>query len=81
MLRYYLIHITIIILRRILYLVYLGPCLGRFMLYFCDPVFIFSLFFIAINHIMSLKRMHLIFAHFLGHFVLLFNDNVDEESK
>ena len=57
LLRYCLIHTTIIILRHILHLVYLCPCLvqGQFMSYLCDPLFIFNLIFIAINH-MSVKQ-------------------------
>ena len=53
-----LIHIAIIILRGILYLVYLCPCLdlALFMSYLCDLIFIFSLIFIVINHITSFKQ-------------------------
>ena len=45
LLRCFLIHKTIIILRRNLYLVYLCPCLGLglFMSYLCNLFFIFSL--------------------------------------
>ena len=61
-----LIHITIMILRLILYLVYLYPCLGLglFMSYLCDLFSIFSLIFIVINHITSFKQTHLFFVHF-----------------
>ena len=57
---------TIIILRHILYLVYLSPFpgLGIFMLYLCDLILIFNLFFIAINSISSIKQTHLIFCTF-----------------
>ena len=50
-----LIQITIIILSRNLYIVYLCPyvSLGLFMSYLCDLVFIFSLIFIFINHMTS----------------------------
>ena len=60
LLRCCLISITFIILRHILYLVYLCPCLalGLFMLYLCDQFFMFSLIFIVINHISSLKQRH-----------------------
>ena len=56
-LRCCLIHTTIIILRHILYLVYLGQCLclSLFMLHLCHLFFIFSLIFIAITHI-SLRQ-------------------------
>ena len=64
LLRCYLIHINIIILRQILYSAYLCPCLdlGLFMLYLCDLFFILSLIFIVINHITSLKQTHLFFV-------------------
>ena len=80
-LRCCLIHITIIVLRHILYLVHLSPCLGLFMSYLCDLFFIFSLIFIVINHITSIKQTHLFFAQFLE-YLLLFQDNkVDEENQ
>ena len=67
LLRCCLIHITIIILRHILYSVYLCPCLGvgLFILFFCALLFIFSLFFISVTHITSLKETHLSFVYFL----------------
>ena len=73
-----LIHVNIIILRHILYLVYLclSLGLGPFMLYLCDLCFIFSLVFIVINNITSLKQTHLFFT-FLQYLLLFF----DEESK
>ena len=45
-------------------LVYLGPCLslGLFMSYLCDLFFIFSLTFLTINYVTSLKQTHLFFA-------------------
>ena len=46
----------------------------------CDLFFIFSLIFILINHITSLKETHLFFVHFLEYLLLFLNDNVDEES-
>ena len=79
----YLIHITIITLSYNLYLVYLCPCLGLslFMSYLCDLFFIFSLRFIVINHITSFKQTYLFFVYFLEYFLLLLDDNVDEESE
>ena len=75
------IHITIIILRHILYLVSLCPFLGLglFMSNLCDVLFIFSLIFILANHIASFKQTHLIFVHFLEYLLLFLNDKVDEE--
>ena len=49
--------------------------------YLCDLFFIFSLIFIAINHITSLKQTLLFFFHFLEYFLLFLDENVDEESK
>ena len=43
--------------------------------------FIFSLIFIVINHITSLKQTHLFFVHFLKYVVLFSDGNVDEESE
>ena len=58
LLRCYLIHITIIVLRRILYLVNLCPCLGLglLMLYLCDLFFILTLIFIVIKYIYNLIK-------------------------
>ena len=82
----YLIHITTGVLRRILYIVYLGPSLALvlFMSYLCDFFFfflIFSLIFIVINPIAPLKQTHLLFVHFLEYLLLFLDDNVDEESE
>ena len=76
-------HTTIIILRHTLYLVYLCPCVGLNlrMSYLCDQFFIFSLIFIVINHVTSLKQMHLLFAHFSEYSLLFLDDNMDEESE
>ena len=41
---------------------------------------VFSLIFIVITHIASLKQTHLSFVHFLE-CLLLFFENVDEESE
>ena len=64
LLRCCLIHITIIILRQNLQLVFSCPCLalGLFISYLCDLLFFFSLIFIVIKHIISLKQMQM----FLG---------------
>ena len=43
--------------------------------------FIFSVIFIAINSITSLKQTHLFYAHFLDYLLLFLDDEVDEESK
>ena len=74
---------TIIIPRHILYLVYLCPCvgLGLFMLYLYVLFFIFSLIFIVMNHITSLKHLHLFFVHFLEYLLLFLDDHVDEKKK
>ena len=58
LLRFCLIHVTITMLRHILYLVYLCPCLGLslFNFYPNDLFFILSLIFIVIYHITSLNR-------------------------
>ena len=78
-----LIHITIIILRHILCLVYLCPCLGLgvFMSYLCGLFFKFSLIFTIINHISTFKQRYLLFEHFLECLLLFLDDKVDEESK
>ena len=78
-----LIHITIIILRHSLYLVYFCSCLGlgTFMSCLCDLLFIFSLIFIVINHITSLRQTHLLFVHFLEYLLLSLDYNIDEESE
>ena len=66
LLRCCLILVTIVILRHILYLVYLCPCLslGLFTSYLCDLLFSFSLIFISVNHRTLLKQTNLFFAHF-----------------
>ena len=73
------------ILRHILYLVYFCPCLGLglFMSYLCDlcDIFIFSLIFIVIDHITSLKQTHLFRIHFVEYLLLILDDKVDEESE
>ena len=67
-----------------LYLVYSCSCLrrlGLFISYLCDLFFFFSLIFIAINHVTSLKQKHLLFVYFLEYLVLFLDDNVDEETN
>ena len=86
LLRCFLIHITIIILRHILYLIYLFPCLGQslFISYLCDLIliyiFIFSHIFIIIKLIISLKQTLLSHASFLQHLLFL-DDSMDDECK
>ena len=83
LIRYCLIPVTIILLRHILYLVYLCQCLGLslFLSYPYDLFSIFSLIFIVINPITSLKQTHLFFVHFSEYLLLFLDENVDEESK
>ena len=78
-----LIHMTFILLKHIIYVVYscqyLG--LGLFMPHLFDLFFISSLIFTVINHITSFKQMYLFLIHFLEYLLLFLNDNVDEESE
>ena len=76
-------HITIIILRPILHLVYLCPCLGLdlFMSYLCILFLFFSLIVIVINHITSFKQVHLFSCTFLENLLLFLNENLDEEGE
>ena len=76
-LRCCLINITIIILRLILYSVYL--CLSQFISYLCDLFFILSV--IAVNFITSLQQRHLLFVHFLEFLLLFLDENMNEESE
>ena len=80
LLRCCLLYITIIILRNILYLVHLFPSPGLvlFMLYLCDPFFIFSLVFIIINYTVWLKQIHSFFCIFLEYLVFVLKDNMAE---
>ena len=75
--------ISTILLRHILYLVYLCPSLGLdlFMSYLFDLFLTFSLIFIIINHITSFKQKYLFFVHFLEDLLLFLDDNVDGESQ
>ena len=47
------------------------------MLDLCDLVFTFSVIFITINHMISVKQTHLLLAHFLGY---LLDDNMDRKT-
>ena len=60
-----------IVLRRILYLVYLCLGLDLFMLYLCDLFFIFSLIFIIINHVTVLKQFFIFFRIAPCHFWII----------
>ena len=59
LLRCCLTHLTVIMLRHILYLVDLSLCLGLglFMSYLCQLCFIFSLIFIVIDHAHGFIRL------------------------
>ena len=72
LLRCYLVHTSIIILKKNLYLVYFCPyvSLGLFVSYLYGLFFIFSLIFIFINYMTSLKQTQLVFAHFLEHLLI-----------
>ena len=78
------IHITIIILRYILYLVFLCPCpgLGLFMSYLlCDLFFIFIFIFIIMNHnIILLKQTHFL-AYFSDIQLILFLNSENNRNK
>ena len=66
LLRYYLIHISIIMRRQFFYLLYLHPYLdvGLFMSYLCDLFLIFIFIVIVINCIISWIQIHLLFSLF-----------------
>ena len=70
---------TIIILRQILYFVYLCLYLGLglFISYLSD----LNLIYIVTDHITSLKQTHLVFAQFLKYLLLFLDGKVDEESE
>ena len=75
-------HIAIIILSRILYLVYVCPCLGLGLFVSCLCDLFFSLIFIVINHITcSFKQTSLFFVHFLEYFLLFLNDDVMKKAN
>ena len=81
LLRCCLIHVSIIIVRHVLYLLYLCSCLdlGLFMSCLCS---IFD-FHLHVNYDLSYNLMnaYLSFAHFLGYVLLLFYYNVDKECE
>ena len=84
LLRFCLIHKSIIILRRFLYLLYLCLCLdlGLFMSCLYDLFFIFIIIFIMVNRIISRIQEHTCSAaYFLEYVLLFFSDNVDEECE
>ena len=81
LLRRCLIHIVINTRRHVLY-VSLFLSMSRLnSSYLFDLIFIFSLIFIAINHITSLKQAHLFLVHFFEYLLLFLDDKVDEESE
>ena len=59
------------------------PCLslGLFKSYICDLLLIFTIVFIVINHIMSLKQTHWFFLEVLEYLLLFLDDNMDEENE
>ena len=59
------------------------PCLGLglFISYICDLLLIFTLVFIVINHIMSLKQTHWLFLQVLEYLLLFLDDNLNEENE
>ena len=83
LLRCSLTHITIIMLRFILYFIYLYLWLGLglFMPYLCDLFFIFNLLFIVINHKITWKQTNLFFAHISEYLLLVLDINVEEKSE
>ena len=82
LLRCFLMHISIIIQRHFLYLVYLCPCLDLgLIMSLCDLFFIFIFIFIMVNHIILWKQAHLFFRHFLEYFLLFLDDNMNNECE
>ena len=51
------------------------------MSYICDLLLIFTLVFIVINRIMSLKQTHWFFLQVLEYLLLFLDDNLDEENE
>ena len=49
--------------------------------YLCDLLFIFSLIFIAIDHITSFGQTYLVFCIFFRYLLLFLDNNMDEESE
>ena len=82
LLRCPLIHISNIILRFILYLIYLCSCQGlALFMYLCDLFFILSFISIVINHITLFKQKHLFCVHIFRTFLLFLDNNVDENAN
>ena len=84
LLRCCLIHITVIILKYTLYLVYLGLflVLGLLMSYLWVYVsFIFSLIFVAINHITSLKPFNVCYSRKVMHSFNVISLNVSQRTS
>ena len=50
-------------------------------LYLCNLFCIISLFFIVINHIISLKQAHLFFVNFSEYLLLFLDDKVAENTN
>ena len=51
------------------------------MWYLCDLFFVFTFTFCIINHTISLKQTHLLFAHILEYLILVLDDAMDKEGK
>ena len=77
LLRCCLIHISMIILRHVLYLLCLCPRLdlGLFMSYLCDSFLIFIFIFIMINRIILWTQIHLFFCLFFRIYPIFLGDN------
>ena len=82
LLRGYLIHISIVILRHVLYLLNLPKCLdlGLFKPFLCGP-FSFSSSSSLWLIIWSEDNRSTCFKHYLEYFLLFLDDNMDEEYK
>ena len=83
LLRCCLIHISIIIVRYCLYVLYLCSFLdlGLIVSYLCDLFFIFVFIFIMINCIALWIQTHLFFCLFFRIWVITLADNFDEECE
>ena len=76
------IYMTIIIQRHFIFSVFVFMCRPRSIyVYLYILFFIFSLIFIAMNHMMSLKHSHLFFVHFKKYLLLFLDHNMDEKNK
>ena len=83
LLRCCLIHISSIILRHFLYLLYLCPCLflGLFYSYLCDLFFIIIFIFMMISRIISWIQTYMLFPLFFRLCPIVLRYNVDEECQ